>query len=228
MGKEATSFEARRAAMVRGQLASGGIADERVLTAMGAVPREEFVPERWRKHAYDDGALPIGHEQTISQPWVVAAICEALELQGHERVLEVGTGSGYSAAVLAQLANEVITVELVPELGERARQTLARLGYDNVEVQVGDGGLGLPGPLEQQFDAIAVHAAAPGIPPRLGRLLRPAGRIVVPIKERGADMLTAFTRGLESADEEPSFQRRRIAPCRFVPLLGEAGFSTER
>lgn len=207
--------------MVRDQLASGGIADERVLAAMGKVPREEFVPERWRDRAYADGALPIGHGQTISQPWVVAAICEALELTGDERVFEVGTGSGYSAMVLAQLAAEVTTAELVPELAEAARQTLARLGVPNVGVIAGDGSLEAPG---GPYDAIAVHAAAPAIPAGLARALKPGGRMVAPIAEDGTDMLTAFRR--VDSGEDPTLERRAIAPCRFVPLLGEGGFGS--
>lgn len=207
--------------MVRDQLAFGGIADERVLGAMGKVPREEFVPERWRDRAYADGALPIGHGQTISQPWVVAAICEALELTGDERVFEVGTGSGYSAMVLAQLAAEVTTAELVPELAEAARQTLERLGVPNVRVIAGDGSLDAPG---GPYDAIAVHAAAPAIPAGLARALRPGGRMVAPIAEGGTDMLTAFRR--VDSGEDPTLERRAIAPCRFVPLLGEGGFGS--
>lgn len=207
--------------MVRDQLASGGITDERVLTAMGRVPREEFVPERWRSRAYDDGALPIGHGQTISQPWVVAAICEALELNGDERVFEVGTGSGYSAMVLAQLAAEVTTAELVPELAATARAALARLGVTNVRVLAADGSLDAP---DGPYDAIAVHAAAPAIPARLARSLRPGGRMVAPIAEGATDMLTAFRR-VDSGDD-PTLERRAIAPCRFVPLLGEGGFES--
>src|SRR5690606_19588007 len=152
-------FAAARRAMVADQLRARGIADERVLAAMETVPRELFVDKALAGEAYDDGALPIGHGQTISQPWVVAAICQALELRGEERVLDVGAGSGYSSAVLAELAAEVIAVELVPELARRAARTLERLGYTRVSVRTGDGSAGVPG--EQPFDAIAVHAAAP-------------------------------------------------------------------
>lgn len=208
--------------MVERQLRRGGIRDERVLEAMGAVPRELFVPEKRRKHAYDDGALPIGCGQTISQPWVVAAICEGLELTGDEEVLEVGTGSGYSAAVLARLARRVLSIELVEELAAGARETLHRLGYENVEVRAGDGS-GAVGEA-QSFDAIAVHAAAPSLPPALARALRPGGRLVIPIAEGDADMLVAFARIDDGATDEPQLRRRPIAPCRFVPLLGEGGF----
>src|SRR5256885_12181319 len=148
--------------MVEWQLARRGIHDQRVLNAMATVPREAFVTERYRRRAYADSALPIGHGQTISQPWIVAAICEALGLDGSERVLEVGTGSGYSAAVLALLAREVITIERVPELAAAARELLVEMGVANVDVGVGDGSAGLPE--RAPFDAIAVHATAP-LPP---------------------------------------------------------------
>lgn len=211
-----------REAMVARQLRGGGIADERVLAAMGAVPRELFVPPEHRDRAYDDSALPIGHGQTVSQPWVVAAICEALELVGEEQLLEIGTGSGYSAAVLARLAREVLSVEVVPELAERAGATLAELGVENVEVRAGDATAAVEP--DRAFDAIAVHAAAPRLPQSLARALRPGGRLVVPIAEAGADMLTVFHRRDEGDAEEPRLTRRAIAPCRFVPLIGEGGF----
>ena len=214
------AFARAREAMVRDQLAAGGIADERVLAAMGAVPREEFVPDRWRHRAYADGALPIGHDQTISQPWVVAAICEALELEGGEEVLDVGAGSGYSTAVLARLARRVTGLELVPELAERAAEVLHRLGVRNARVLAADGSARPP---DGPYDAIAVHAAAPGLPPALARALVPGGRLVVPIASTEADMLTAFRR-VDSGGDEPRLERRAIAPCRFVPLLGEGGF----
>ena len=209
--------------MVERQLRRRGIADERVLAAMAAVPRERFVPPEHRDRAYADGALPIGHGQTISQPWVVAAICEALELEGTERVLEVGTGSGYSAAVLARLAREVVTIELVEPLAREAANTLEELGVTNVEVLVTDGSRGAAehGP----FDAIAVHATAPAPPPSLLAQLRPGGILVVPVAEDRADMLTAFR---VTAEFDPGsgagIEREVIAPCRFVPLLGEEGF----
>ena len=216
-----TDFAAARAAMVREQLAAGGIRDPRVLAAMGEVPREEFVTKRRRARAYDDGALPIGHGQTVSQPWVVAAICEALELTGDERVLEIGTGSGYSAMVLSRLARDVTTVELVAELAAEARSTLGRLGVTNVEVVEGDGTLS---PAGGPFDAIAVHAVAPELPVALAAALGAGGRLVVPIAEHGTDMLTAFRR-IDDGESGERLERRRIAACRFVPLLGESGFS---
>jgi protein-L-isoaspartate(D-aspartate) O-methyltransferase len=203
--------------MVEKQLRRRGISDERVLAAMGEVPREAFVPPRLRHRAYADSALPIAAEQTISQPWIVAAICQALELNGSERVLEVGTGSGYSACVLALLAAQVISVERHQSLALLARETLASLAVTNVELAIGDGSRGLPE--RAPFEAIAVHATAPEPPPALVSQLAEGGRLVVPIAaERDTDMLTLVRRrgsGLETDS---------IAPCRFVPLIGEEGF----
>jgi protein-L-isoaspartate(D-aspartate) O-methyltransferase len=202
--------------MVERQLRRRGIGDERVLAAMREVPREEFVPEAQRRRAYADSALPIGSGQTISQPWIVAAICQALELRGTERVLEIGTGSGYSAAVLAQLAAEVVTIERHAELAHEAAARLAKLGVTGVEVVVGDGSRGLPD--RAPFEAIAVHATAPEPPASLLEQLTPDGRLVVPIASRGADMLTLFRR------RDGELQTVVIGPCRFVPLIGEEGF----
>jgi len=210
-------FAALRSEMVERQLRRRGIEDERVLAAMGTVPREAFVPPRLRRRAYADSALPIGEGQTISQPWIVAAICQALRLRGEERVLEVGTGSGYSAAVLALLAREVVGIELQPVLADRARLAIAELGAANVEVIVGDGSRGLPE--RAPFGAIAVHAAAPAPPRALLEQLEEGGRLVAPISTGAADMLTAFRR------EEDRFVSEELGPCRFVPLLGEEGFS---
>jgi protein-L-isoaspartate(D-aspartate) O-methyltransferase len=204
--------------MVERQLRRRGIGDERVLEAMREVPREAFVPERHRRRAYADSALPIGSGQTISQPWIVAAICQGLELGGEELVLEIGTGSGYSAAVLARLAAEVVTIERHAGLAEEARARLAAVGAGNVEVVVGDGSIGLPE--RAPFEAIAVHATAPDPPLSLLEQLRDGGRLVAPIASRGADMLTKYRRiGDEIATEV-------IGPCRFVPLIGEEGFES--
>jgi protein-L-isoaspartate(D-aspartate) O-methyltransferase len=203
--------------MVERQLRRRGIEDERVLAAMAAVPREDFVPERVRASAYNDSALPIGYEQTISQPWVVAAICQALRLDGSEKVLEIGTGSGYSAAVLARLASRVVSVERVPELGETARRNLDEFGADNVKVIVGDGSRGHPD--EAPYDAIAVHAATPEAPRSLLAELATDGRLVVPIATGSADLLVAFVR------ENGDLHRETIGPCRFVPLIGAEGFN---
>ncbi|MDX6605542.1 MAG: protein-L-isoaspartate(D-aspartate) O-methyltransferase [Solirubrobacterales bacterium] len=210
-------FASQRTRMVERQLRRRGISDERVLAAMAAVPREHFVPDEVRPSAYNDSALPIGHEQTISQPWVVAAICEALRLDGDERLLEIGTGSGYSAAILARLARSVISVERVPELGETARLRLAELGIGNVEVIVGDGSRGYPECAP--YDAIAIHAATPEAPRSLLAELAADGRLVVPIATGSADLLTAFVR------ENGDLHQETIGPCRFVPLIGAEGFS---
>jgi protein-L-isoaspartate(D-aspartate) O-methyltransferase len=160
--------------------------------------------------------LPIGHEQTISQPWVVAAICQALGLEGDENLLEIGTGSGYSAAVLAQLAQHVVSVERVPELADWARQRLDELGIENVEVILGDGSRGHPE--GAPYDAIAVHAATPEAPHSMLAELAPDGRLVVPIATGSADLLTAFIR------ENGDLHQETIGPCRFVPLIGAEGF----
>jgi protein-L-isoaspartate(D-aspartate) O-methyltransferase len=205
--------------MVERQLRRRGIHDERVLEAMRTVPREHFVPEEVRRGAYNDSALPIGHRQTISQPWVVAAICQALELSGDENVLEIGTGSGYSTAVLAQLAKHVTSLERIPELGEYARRKLEELGVENAEVIVADGSQGYPD--KAPYDAIAVHAATPEAPHSLLSQLAPEGRLVVPIATGSADLLTVFWRDGDGLHQET------IGPCRFVPLIGAEGFQTE-
>jgi protein-L-isoaspartate(D-aspartate) O-methyltransferase len=210
-------FTQARSRMVERQLRRRGIEDERVLAAMAEVPREDFVPERVRESAYNDSALPIGHQQTISQPWVVAAICQALRLNGDEIVLEIGTGSGYSAAVLAKLARKVISIERVPPLGEAARAKLEELGITNVDVIVGDGSRGHPE--HAPYDAIAIHAATPEAPHSLIAELAPGGRLVVPIATGSADLLTAFLR------QNGDLRQETIGPCRFVPLIGAEGFN---
>ena len=203
--------------MVELQLRARGIADRRVLEAMGRVPRDLFVPPGLRGRAYDDAALPIGHGQTISQPYMVARICEELALLGGERVLDVGTGSGYQAAVLAELAAEVHSVERIPALAEQARERLAAAGYgERVHVHVGDGSRGLPD--EAPFAAIAVAAAAPRPPEALYEQLELRGRMVVPIGGRWEQLLQVIVR----TPEGPAVLR--TVPCRFVPLIGEEGF----
>lgn len=209
-------FAARRAKMVERQLRRRGIEDAGVLEAMGRVPRERFLPARLRHRAYADSALPIAAEQTISQPWIVAAIAQALRLQGAERVLEIGTGSGYSTAVLALLAAEVISIERHAELSAGAAEELAGLGIENVELVVGDGSRGVPE--RAPFEAIAVHATAPAAPPALLAQLAEGGRLVVPIASDEADQLTALRR------RGSEYEGEAIAPCRFVPLIGEEGY----
>ena len=208
---------AEREAMVEYQLRARGIDDERVLAAMARVPRELFVPGALRPRAYDDAAVPIGEGQTISQPYMVARICEELGLHGGERVLDVGTGSGYQAAVLAELAAEVHSIERIAPLAERARESLAAAGYaGRVHVHVGDGSRGLPE--HAPFAAIAVAAAAPRPPEALVDQLELRGRLVVPVGSRWEQQLHVIVRTLEG----PAVLR--TVPCRFVPLIGEEGF----
>ncbi len=209
-------FADLRNRMVERQLRARGIGDERVLAAMAEVPREPFVPEELRGRAYADSALPIGEEQTISQPWIVAAICQALELKGSELVLEVGTGSGYSAAVLSLLAAHVISIERHASLSHDAAETLTALNIRNVELVVGDGSLGVPA--RAPFEAIACHATAPGPPAALLSQLAEGGRLVVPLEAGDADLLTLYRRQAGGPEAEA------ITPCRFVPLIGEEGF----
>jgi protein-L-isoaspartate(D-aspartate) O-methyltransferase len=194
-----------------------GIEDTRVLEAFARVPRELFVPPSERELAYADAALPIGWGQTISQPAMVAIICELLELRGGERVLDVGTGSGYQAAILAELAGEVHSIERIPQLAARAREALLEAGYaDRVTVHVGDGSLG--DPEHAPFDGIAVAAGAPAVPRALVEQLVPGGRLVVPVGGRADQALEQVVRG----DEGPIV--KRSVPCRFVPLVGEEGW----
>jgi protein-L-isoaspartate(D-aspartate) O-methyltransferase len=203
--------------MVDRQLRRRGVEDERVLAAMERVPRELFLPEDQRDRAYDDAALPIGGGQTMSQPYMVAKMSELLSLDGGERVLDVGTGSGYHAAVLAELAKEVVTIERVPELAARAREALTAAGYDNVEVRTGDGTLGVPD--RAPYDAIAVAAAAPVLPESLYEQLKIGGRMAVPVGGRANQRLELIVK----SPEGPVVVRS--VPCRFVPLVGKEGFS---
>ena len=199
------------------QLEARGIHDAAVLAAMRAVPREKFVPADLYGKAYEDGALPIGYGQTISQPYIVARMTQALEVREGDRVLDVGTGSGYQAAILAALGAEVVSVELEEELAEQARHRLIGLGYD-VKVIAGDGSRGVPE--EAPFAAIVVAAAAPDVPAPLVEQLEPGGRLVLPIGSRLVQVITLVRRTPDGYDRE------LIEPAVFVPLLGEHGFGS--
>jgi protein-L-isoaspartate(D-aspartate) O-methyltransferase len=205
-----TTFTDARARMVERQLRRRGISDERVLGAMNAVPRERFVPRRERSRAYRDGALPIGSGQTISQPWIVAAMAQALELKGDERVLEIGAGSGYSAAVLSLLCRDVVTIERHVALADQAKALLNELGYTNVEVRAGDG---TRGALDRApFDGISVTATAEGgPPPKLLEQLAPQGSLVCPVRRALGEHLVRVRGGVEET----------LAAVRFVPLVSD-------
>lgn len=202
--------------MVEGQLASRDIKDERVLDAFRAVPRHQFVPQENRHLAYANGPLPISQSQTISQPYIVALMTQLLELKGDEVVLEIGTGSGYQAAILAYLANEVHTVERHKELARSATSILSALGYNNVHVHIGDGTLGWPD--SAPYDGIIVTAAAPSVPRPLLKQLKEGGRVVIPVGGRGAQFLECWQR------KGSDFECDQIAPVAFVPLIGEHGW----
>jgi protein-L-isoaspartate(D-aspartate) O-methyltransferase len=211
-GVESRTTQARER-MLREQIEARGVADLRVLAALRAVPRHELVPEAQRDYAYEDRPLSIGHGQTISQPYIVALMSEALELDEDERVLEIGTGSGYQAAVLGELAREVYSIEIVAPLAERAKLDLARLGYDNVHVRQGDGYGGWPE--QAPFDAIVVTAAPEHVPQALVDQLAVGGRLVIPVGRRVQELLR-ITRDEQGVREE------RLLGVRFVPMTGEA------
>ncbi len=217
----ALDFETLRREMVDRQIAARDVRDERVLEALRTVPREAFVPERLAEFAYDDTPLPIGEEQTISQPFVVALMAEALEIRPGDKVLEIGAGSGYAAAVLSRLAREVWTVERHPSLAREARERMARLGYRNVHVLHGDGTLGWPE--HAPYDAIVVAAGGPEVPPALLDQLAAGGRLVIPI---GPDLRTQnLVRVRRRADG--SVVREDLGGVRFVPLIGAQGWPEE-
>lgn len=208
-------YDDDRGAMVRYQLRARGIRDARVLHAMKTVPRHLFLPESAREMAYVDAPVPIGYGQTISQPLMVALMLVALELTENDRVLEVGTGSGYQAALLAMLARHVTSVEIVPQLADRAARTLAELGYDNVDVVRANGSLGWP--RGAPYDAIVVAAAAPDVPPALVAQLADGGRLVLPVG-RGLDELVRVRRRGDRVTQE------ELGGCAFVPLVGANGW----
>ena len=200
------------------RLGQEGVRDARVLAALEAVPRHWLVPEALRSQAYRDNALPIGGGQTISAPSTVAAMSSALELAGHEHVLEVGTGSGYQAAVLARLAERVVSIERLPRLAAEARRALDRLGVTNVVVHLGDGSLGRP--IEAPYDAIVITAGAPTVPEPLLDQLAPGGCLVAPVGPRGEQRLVRIRRG-----KDDRFTREVLGLCRFVDLVGRHGWA---
>jgi len=208
-----SGFDALREVMVRDTIAERGVQDPRVLKAMRKVPRHEFVPEAQRRYAYEDRPLPIGHGQTISQPYMVAIMTEVAEIGPDCKVLEIGTGSGYGAAVLGEVAKDVFTIEIVEPLAAEAAKTLKRLGYSNVRVRAGDGYRGWPE--EAPFDAIIVTAAPPEVPEPLKDQLKVGGRLVLPVGTR-TQHLRVLTRTPEGFVEHPLFE------VRFVPMTGEA------
>ena len=206
------ALAAAREAMVRDTIAARGVRDASVLAAMRKVPRHLFIPSDFLRQAYADHPLPIGHGQTISQPYIVAFMTEALALRGGETVLEVGTGCGYQAAVVAEIAARVHTMEIVTALGDGARERLTRFGYANVEVRVGDGFRGWPD--AAPFDGILVTAAAPRVPESLKAQLKDGGRLVLPLGQEDQE-LVLITRHAER------FEQQQLLPVRFVPMTGE-------
>lgn len=210
------NYEKERERMVDDQIVDRGVKDERVLAAMRKVPRHEFLPEAIRGMAYQDSALPLGEGQTMSQPYMVAMMSELLELKGTERVLEIGTGSGYQAAVLAELCEKVYTVERIKLLADKARTTLDRLGYRGVAIKVYDGTYGWKE--MAPFDAIMVTAGAPDVPTPLVEQLKIGGRMVIPVGERFGQVLRKIVKTAEGVVTE------RSIPCMFVPLVGNHGW----
>lgn len=208
-------YQVLRERMVREQIEARGIHDPRVLRAMRKVERHKFVPEEYRDLAYEDHPLPIGEGQTISQPYIVALMTELLELDEHDRVLEVGTGSGYQAAVLAEICDSVYTIEIIESLGRRAGALLKELGYTNVKVKIGDGYKGWPE--HAPFDAIIVTCAPTHIPPPLQEQLAEGGRMVIPVGERFTQELVLLRK------ENGKIIQREVIPVRFVPMLKEGG-----
>jgi protein-L-isoaspartate(D-aspartate) O-methyltransferase len=211
-----TDYDKEREHMVKSQLARRGIKDTRVLEAMRQVPRHLFIPEGMRSLAYCDGPLPIGHGQTISQPYIVALMTETLELAGQERVLEVGTGSGYQAAILSRLARQVYSVERHAALAQQAEKILTELGYDNIAVRVSDGTLGWPE--HSPYEAIIVTAAAPDVPRPLTDQLADGGRLVAPVGSQWSQVLVKVRR------QGDLLIRERLTAVAFVPLVGKYGW----
>lgn len=216
----ANGYDRERAAMVREQLRARGIADKRVLDAMGRIPRHRFVPPAMADTAYEDHPIPIGEGQTISQPYMVAAMTELLELRPEDKVLEIGTGSGYQTAVLAAIAREVYSIERHPELTAKAREVLNAIGLKNIHLRTGDGSQGWPE--HAPFDAILVTAGGPSIPQPLTAQLAPGGRLVCPVGDRNLQRLAIVTNTPKGPRVEWGMR------CIFVPLIGAAGWRAER
>lgn len=216
-------YAKQRKKMVDSQIRSRGVRDERVMRAMEKIPRHLFIDEGLIDQAYNDNPLPIGEKQTISQPYIVALMTEALELKGREKVLELGTGSGYEAAILAELADRVFTIERIASLAQKARKLLESLNYYNVVIRVGDGTYGWRE--ESPFDAIAVSAGSPSIPRMLVEQLAIGGRLVIPVGSRYSQSLIKLTRLSENPDD---VKREDLGGCRFVNLIGEHGWKVEQ
>jgi protein-L-isoaspartate(D-aspartate) O-methyltransferase len=216
-------YAKQRKKMVDSQIRSRGVRDERVLRAMEKIPRHLFIDEGLIGQAYNDNPLPIGEKQTISQPYIVALMTEALELKGREKVLELGTGSGYQAAILAELADRVFTIERIASLAQKARKLLESLNYYNVVIRVGDGTYGWRE--ESPFDAIAVSAGSPSIPRMLVEQLAIGGRLVIPVGGRYSQSLIKLTRLSENPDD---VKKEDLGGCRFVSLIGEHGWKVEQ
>ncbi len=216
-------YAKQRKKMVDSQIRSRGVRDERVLRAMEKIPRHLFIDEGLIDQAYNDNPLPIGEKQTISQPYIVALMTEALELKGRDKVLELGTGSGYQAAILAELADRVFTIERIASLAQKARKLLESLNYYNVVIRVGDGTYGWRE--ESPFDAIAVSAGSPSIPRMLVEQLAIGGRLVIPVGSRYSQSLIKLTRLSENPDD---VKREDLGGCRFVNLIGEHGWKVEQ
>lgn len=216
---EENEYTLARERMVRDQIVPRRISDERVLSAMRTVPRHRFVPPDLRHLAYADAPLPIGHRQTISQPYIVALMTSLLELKEDDKVFEVGTGSGYQAAILAHIANQVFTIERIGEIAEKTRELFQELGLENIHVFEGDGSLGLEE--EAPFDAIIVTAAAPKVPEPLKEQLADDGRMVLPVGGRNGQILELWKR------KGRKLEKDRLAPVAFVPLVGDQGWESE-
>ena len=212
------SFEAQRASMVEHQLRSRGISDERLLQVMGKVPRQEFLPPAKQQEAYLDQPVAIGEQQTTSQPYMIAAMLQAAEVGAHDRVLEIGAGSGYQTAILAELAERVIAVERLEGLAVSAQATLRRLAYQNVEIVVADGSLGWAP--AAPYNVIVVSAASPSVPPALIDQLAPGGRLIIPVGKAKEQMLQLVLK-----HEDRTISMRVLEGCRFVPMIGEQGFA---